>query len=105
MQQKKSVIRNRGGLVSRTIAMAETKSMTAHNPQYNLGHIDIDSCAWAKGLFKRMGLTKRMSTTGKIGITAGAKKTPSYFSCKTLLRLQKEQYLSEPHNELDQTPS
>ena len=66
--------RNRGRLVSRTIKIATTKALTARNPHYNLGHIDLDSCALAKSLFKRMGVTKRMSTTGKIEITVRAKK-------------------------------
>ena len=98
--------RNRGRLVSRTIKIATTKALTARNPQYNLGHIDLDSCALAKSLFKRMGLTKRMSTTGKIEITARAKEDDELLFMYEIVALVEENniYPNLIMN-LDQTPS
>ena len=66
--------RIRGELVSTTITIAAAKALIPCNPQYNLGNVVLDSSAWPKSPFKRMGLTKRMSTTRKIEIPAGAKK-------------------------------
>ena len=39
-------LRSRGGVVSRTIAIATARTLIARNPQYNLGHVKIDS-SWA----------------------------------------------------------
>ena len=76
--------RNRGEIVSRIIA----KPLIVQNTQYNLVHIYLNTSASAKSLSKRMGLSKRMSTTGKIEISAGAKKKgSSYFLCTKLLHL------------------
>ncbi|XP_057303392.1 uncharacterized protein LOC130640840 [Hydractinia symbiolongicarpus] len=66
-------LRNRGGVVSRTVATAAAKALISRNPQFELGHIKIDN-SWAKSLFKRMGFKKRMKTTSKVEITEGAKK-------------------------------
>ena len=46
-------MRSRGGVVSRTIAIATARALIALNPQYNLGHVKIDS-SWAQSLFRRM---------------------------------------------------
>ena len=64
--------RSKGGLISSTVAIATAKALMARYPEYNLGHIDLDSSSWTKSLFKRMGFVKRMSTTGKVEIPEGA---------------------------------
>ena len=46
-------MRSRGRVVSRTIAIATARALIARNPQYNLGHVKIDS-SWAQSLFRRM---------------------------------------------------
>ena len=98
--------RNRGRLISRTVKIAATKVLTARNSLYNLGLIDLDSCAWAKSLFKRMGLTKRMSTTGKTEITVRAKKDAELLFMYDVVALVEENniYPNLIMN-LDQTPS
>ena len=65
--------RNKGGLISSAITIATSKPLIARYPEYNLGHIDLDSPSWAKNSFKRMGFAKWISTTGKIEIPEGAK--------------------------------
>ena len=66
-------LRSQGGVVSRTIAIATARALIARNPQYNLGHVKIDS-SWAQSLFRRMGFKRRMRTTGKVEIPEGARK-------------------------------
>ena len=43
-------LKSRGEVVSRTIVIATAKALIARNPQYNLGHVKIDS-SWAQSLF------------------------------------------------------
>ena len=57
--------RSRGGPVNSIIAISITKVLITRNSQFNLEHIDLDSSSWAKSLFKRIGLARRMKTTGK----------------------------------------
>ena len=66
-------LRSRGGVVSRTIAIATARALIARNPQYNLGHVKIDS-SWVQSLFRRMGFKRRMRTSGQDEITEGARK-------------------------------
>lgn len=99
-------IHNRGGVVSRTLTIAVAKSLTANNPKYNLGDIDLESSACAKSLLKRIGLTKQMSTTDKIEITAGAKKEAELLFMQRIVTLVEERNI--PPNlvmNLDQTLS
>ena len=60
-------MRSRGGVVSRTIAIATARALIARNPQYNLGHVKTDS-SWAQSLLRRMRLT------GKVEIPEGVRK-------------------------------
>ena len=66
--------RSRGGPVNSLIAVSVAKVLIARNPQLNLDHIDLDSSSWAKSLFKRMGFSRRMKTTGNVEIPEGAKQ-------------------------------
>ena len=97
--------RSSGGPVNSLIAVSIAKVLNAQNPQLNLDHIDLDSSSWAKSLFQRMGLTRRMKTTGKVEIPEGAKQEAE------LLYLRNIKTLVEEHNipqnlilNLDQTP-
>ena len=63
-----------GGLVSSAVAISGAKALIARNPQYNLGHINLDSSLWAQSLFWRMGFKKRVRATGKVEIPEGARK-------------------------------
>lgn len=69
------------------------------------GPVNIDSSSWPKSLFHRMGLSRRMKTTGKVEIPDGAKKEAE------LLFLHKITSIVEAHNiptslimNLDHTP-
>ena len=84
---------SQGGVVSRMIAIATAKALIACNPHYNLSHIDLVSSAWAKSLFKKMGLTKPMFTTGKIEVLAGGKKETKLLFMHEIVATQ---YSSEP---------
>lgn len=81
------VTHNKSGLISRTIAIAAAKRLIARNPQNNLGHIYLESSFWAKSLFHRMGLMKRIPTTGKTEIHSTGKKKLSDLLRTKLLRL------------------
>ena len=67
-------LRSRGGFITSVAAVFVAKALIARNPHLMLDHIDLDSSSCAKSLFCRMGLKKRMKTTGKIKIPDGAKK-------------------------------
>ena len=98
--------RNSNGLVSRTIAIAAAKALLARKPQYNLNHIDLASSAWAKRLFKGMGLAKRMSTTAKTEMPVRAKTEAELLFMHEIVELVEEHNI--PPNlkmNLDQTPS
>ena len=97
---------NENELPSGLVGLAAAKALTTTNPQFNLGHIDLNSYGSAKNLFKRMSLTKQISTIGKIEMPAGAQKESD------LLFMHKIVALAEEHNislnlimNLDQTPS
>ena len=69
--------RSKGGLISSAIAIATAKALITRYPEYDLGHIDLDSSSWAKNFFKRMGFVKRMSTTGRLKYPREQRETPS----------------------------
>jgi len=97
-------LRNRGGVVSRTVAIATAKALISRNPQFELGHIKIDY-SWTKSLFKRMGFVKRMRTTSKVEITEGAKKECELLFLHDIVSTIEEHNI--PHQlvmNLDQTP-
>ena len=66
--------RSRGGPVNSIIAISIAKVLIARNPQFNLEHIDLDSSSWAKSLFKKMELARRMKTTPKVEIPERTRK-------------------------------
>ena len=53
-----SATRHRGGLVSRSIAIAAEKALIKRNPQFSLDHV-VFGKSWAKSLLFRMGYVRR----------------------------------------------
>ena len=68
-----SAIRHRGGLVSRSLAIATAKALIKRNPQFNLDHVVFGN-SWAKSLFFRMGYVRRAKTTFKVQIPEAVQK-------------------------------
>ena len=68
-----SATRHRGGLVSRSIAIATAKALIKRNPQFNLDHV-LSGNSWAKSLFFRMGYVRRAKTTSKVQIPEAVQK-------------------------------
>ena len=98
--------RSRGGVVSTSIAIATAKALITRNPQYSLSHIDLDNSAWSKSLFKRMGYTKRMSTTSKVEIPSGAQKEAELLFLHEIVEIVEKHCIpSALVLNLDQTPS
>ena len=95
-------LRSQGGVVSRTIAIATARALIARNPQYNLGHVKIDS-SWAQSLFRRMGFKRRMRTTGKLKIPKGARKQAELFYLRDNSIVEKHDIPSHFVMNLDQT--
>ena len=99
------VYRSRGGPVNSLITVSIAKVLITRNPQLNLGHLDLDSSSWAKSLFKRMGFTRRMKTTGKVEITEGAKQEAEPMFLHNIVTLIEERNIPESLvMNLDQTP-
>ena len=97
--------RSRGGPVNYLIAVSIAKVLITRNPQLNLGHLDLDSSSWAKSLFKRMGFTRRMKTTGKVEIPEGAKQEAELLFLHNIVTLIEEHNILESLvMNLDQTP-
>ena len=97
--------RSCGGPVNSLIAISIAKLLITRNPQLNLGHLDLDSSSWAKSLFKRMGFTRRMKTTGKVEIPEGAKQEAELFFLHNIVTLIEEHNIPESLvMNLDQTP-
>ena len=71
-------LRNRGGVVTSVIAVSAAKALIARNPHLLLSHIDLESSSWSKSLFRRMGFSRRMKTTGKVQIPEGARKEAEF---------------------------
>ena len=66
--------RSLGGQISTIVAVTIAKVLITTSPELELQHIDLDSSSWAKSLFQRMRFVRRMKTTGKPEISAGARK-------------------------------
>ena len=66
-------VRNRGGKVTYSIAIATAKALIERSSDSSLSLIK-PSTNWAQSLFRRMGFKKRATTTGKVSIPEGAKK-------------------------------
>ena len=62
-----SATRHRGGLVSRSIAIATAKALIKQNPRFNLDHAVFEK-SWTKSIFFRMGYVRRAKATSKVQI-------------------------------------
>ena len=105
VQSYLSATRHRGGLVSRSIAIATAKALIKRNPQFNLDHV-LSGNSWAKSLFFRMGYVRRAKTTSKVQIPEAVQKEAD------LIFQHKIAKIVEAHKipncmilNLDQTPS
>ena len=99
------VYRSRGVPVNSIIAISVAKVLIARNPQLNLEHIDLDSSSWAKSLFKRMGFSRRMKTTGKVEIPEGARKEAELLYLHSIVDIVEQNEIpSSLIMNLDQTP-
>ena len=60
-------LRQKGGVVNTVVAMAiaTAKALIERSKDEHLKLIDLESCYWAKNLFRRMGSVKRASTTSR----------------------------------------
>ena len=61
----------RGCVINTSIANA--RALIQRFPQV-VGNIDLESTAWARSLFKRMGFVKRRKTSSKVEIPDAARK-------------------------------
>ena len=57
----------------KSIANATARALIQRFPQA-VGNIDLESTAWARSLFKRMGFVKRRKTSSKVEIPDAARK-------------------------------
>ena len=100
-----SATRNRGGLVSRAIAIATAKALIKRNPQFNLDHVVFGN-SWAKSLFFRMGYIRRAKTTSKVEIPEAVQKEAELiFQHKIAKIVETHQIPDCMILNLDQTPS
>ena len=100
-----SATRHRGGLVSRSIAIATAKALIKRNPQFNLDHAVFGN-SWAKSLFFRMGYVRRAKTTSKVQIPEAVQKEAELiFQHKIAKLFEAHQIPNCMILNLDQTPS
>ena len=66
-------LRQRGGVVNSTIAIAAAKGLIQSSSDPDLKRMKINT-SWAQSLFRRMGFVRRMATTAKIQIPDKARK-------------------------------
>ena len=67
-------LRKKGGVVNCVVTVATAKALISRSSDEHLKAIDLDSTAWAKSLFRRMGFVKRTCTTSKPEIPELAKR-------------------------------
>ena len=58
-------LRQKGGVVNTVVAIATAKALIERSKDEHLKLIDLESCYWAKNLFRRMGFVKRAYTTSR----------------------------------------
>ena len=98
-------LRNRGGFVSRAIAVATAKVLLERCQDPALRCI-VPTLGWAKSLYQRMGFKRRATTTATLPIPEGAKEElkilflTDIVTCKEKYNVPESLILN-----LDQTPS
>ena len=66
--------RSHGRVVNTAVAIAVADALVERHPEQQLNHVKFRTCTWARSLFHRMGFARRVGTTGKVEIPAGAKR-------------------------------
>ena len=93
-------LRDRGGVVNSTIAIAAAKGLVQSISNPDLKRIKITT-SWAQNLFRRMRIVRRMATTAKIPIPDKARKEIELvFMHKIVQKVEKHNMIINA----DQTP-
>ena len=88
------------------VAIATAKALIERSKDEHLKLIDLESCYWAKSLFRRMGFVKRASTTSRPEIPYGARKEAELiFHHDIAYKVEKFQIPESLIINIDQTPS
>ena len=88
------------------MAIATAKALIERSKDEHLKLIDLESCYWAKSLFRRMGFVKRASTTSRPEIPYGARKEVELiFHHDIAYKVEKFQIPQSLIINIDQTPS
>ena len=97
--------RYKGGVVNSLVATATAKALLKRYPRLEKGSLKIER-SWAQSLFRRMGFVRRIKTTGKVHIPAGAQKEAELKFLNQIVN-QVEKYQIPPSLiiNFDQTPS
>ena len=99
-------LRQKGGVVNTVVAIATAKALIERSKDEHLKLIDLESCYWAKSLFRRMGFVKRASTTSRPEIPYGARKEAELiFHNDIAYKVEKFQIPESLIINIDQTPS
>ena len=85
---------------------ATAAALIKRHPEFNLSHIDLEKLSWWKGLFKRMGFVRRITTTGKVQISEEVLKEVemTYFH-SIVSTIENKKIPKSLVINLDQTPS
>ena len=97
--------RNRGGRISRTIAIAADKAFASRSNDLNVRNMVIGE-TWAQSLFRRMDYKRRYGTTSKVLIPDNARNEMELILMHKIV--QKVEKYNIPHSLIlhaDQTPS
>ena len=99
-------LRQKGGVVNTVVAIATAKALIERSKDEHLKFIDLESCYWAKSLFRRMGFVKRASTTSRPEIPYGARKESELiFHHDIAYKVEKFQIPESLIINIDKTPS
>ena len=96
---------NRGAVITRASAVSAGKALLNKYPNI-VGRIDLDSSAWARSLFQRMGFVRRRLTSTKVDIPDKARKEIEYqFHYDIVSKVERHKIPESLIINLDQTPS
>ena len=99
-------LRQKGGVVNTAVAIATAKALIERSKDKHLKLIDLESCHWAKTIFRRMGFIKRASTTSRPEIPYGARKEAELiFHHDIAYKVEKFQIPESLIININQTPS
>ena len=95
-------VADRGGVITRAVAVSVAKSLLARNPLY--GEIVVNE-TWAQSLLRRMNFVRRQKTSDKVHIPAGARKEIEYqFYHQITSMIEKHEIPHQLVINFDQTP-